>query len=169
MKGRDKPTAQRIASKYELLERAGEGGMAVVWKGLMHGAAGFTRPVAMKQIKPELRHDDRQVAMFVEEARLGSCLLHPNIAQVHDIGRLGDSYFFTMEYVHGETVRALLQLSHRTRRAIPIGCVMTVIAGAAQPASRAKPNSPVTSRIVPLIINPPCPETRYREPVTRNS
>ena len=38
MKGRD-TGKQLIAGKYELLERAGEGGMAVVWHGVMHGAA----------------------------------------------------------------------------------------------------------------------------------
>src|ERR1039457_6860862 len=84
MKGRENPEAKLIAGKYELLERAGEGGMAVVWRAVMHGAAGFSRPVALKQMKAELREEDRQVAMFVEEARLGSCLLHPNIVQVLD-------------------------------------------------------------------------------------
>ena len=66
MKGRETAGAKLIAGKYELLERAGEGGMAVVWRGIMHGAAGFSRPVALKQMKPELREQDRQVAMFVE-------------------------------------------------------------------------------------------------------
>ena len=55
MKGREPSGAKLIAGKYELLDRAGEGGMAVVWRGVMHGAAGFSRPVALKQMKPELR------------------------------------------------------------------------------------------------------------------
>jgi serine/threonine protein kinase len=110
MKGREKPTAKRIAGKYELLEYAGEGGMAVVWRGLMHGAAGFARKVAMKQIKPELRHDSRQVAMFVEEARLGSCLLHPNIAQVLDfIDDEQGAYWLVTEWVDGMDLGTLLR------------------------------------------------------------
>ncbi|MBA3457638.1 MAG: protein kinase [Deltaproteobacteria bacterium] len=58
-------------------------------------------------------------------------LNHPNVAQVFDIGKLGDSYFFTMEYVHGETVRNLLHRARSLRREIPLSCILTVIAGAA--------------------------------------
>src|SRR6185436_6612225 len=55
----------------------------------------------------------------------------PNIAAVYDIGMLGDSYFFTMEYVHGETVRSLLQRAQGLRRPVPLACVLTIVAGAA--------------------------------------
>jgi eukaryotic-like serine/threonine-protein kinase len=120
MKGREKPTAKRIAGRYELLEPAGEGGMAVVWKGMMHGAAGFTRPVAMKQIKPELRHDARQVAMFVEEARLGSCLLHPNIAQVLDfVDDDQGALWLVTEWVDGLDLGSLLRYYRARQERIP--------------------------------------------------
>ena len=110
MKGRENPGAQLIAGKYELLERAGEGGMAVVWRAVMHGAAGFSRPVALKQMKPELRNQDRQVAMFVEEARLGSCLLHPNIIQVLDfVDDDQGSYWLVTEWVEGLDLGSLLR------------------------------------------------------------
>ncbi|MBN2576453.1 MAG: serine/threonine protein kinase [Deltaproteobacteria bacterium] len=120
MKGREQAIGERIAGKYELLERAGEGGMAVVWRGLMHGAAGFSRPVAMKQIKPELRHDQRQIAMFVEEARLGSCLLHPNIAQVLDFvdDRQGALWLVT-EWVDGLDLGSLLRYYRARHERIP--------------------------------------------------
>jgi serine/threonine protein kinase len=115
MKGREKSRAPLIAGKYELIEQAGEGGMAVVWKAVMHGAAGFSRPVALKQIKPELRDQDRQVAMFVEEARLGSCLLHPNIAQVLDfVEDEKDAYWLVTEWVEGLDLGSLLRY-YRTR------------------------------------------------------
>ena len=47
--------------------------------------------------------------MFLEEARLAAQLDHPNVVQVHDIGQEGGEYFFTMEYVHGETLLAILR------------------------------------------------------------
>src|SRR5664279_4948987 len=109
MKGRD-ADKQLIAGKYERMERAGEGGMAVVWRGAMHGAAGFSRPVALKQMKAELRDQDREVAMFVEEARLGSCLLHPNILQVLDF--VDDDqglYWLVTEWVEGVDLGSLLR------------------------------------------------------------
>jgi serine/threonine protein kinase len=129
MKPRERPKQNLIAGKYELLERAGEGGMAVVWKGLMHGAAGFTRPVAMKQIKPELRHDDRQVAMFVEEARLGSCLLHPNIAQVLDfVDDEHGAFWLVTEWVEGLDLGSLLRFyrSRQERIAWPLAALVGV-------------------------------------------
>lgn len=120
MTGSKKPPHQMVAGKYELLERAGEGGMAVVWKATMHGAAGFSRPVALKRIKPELQHDERQVAMFVEEARLGSCLLHPNIAQVLDFISDDDgAYWLVTEWVEGLDFGSLLRYYRNRDERIP--------------------------------------------------
>jgi len=75
---------QLIANKYELIEVAGRGGMATVWRGVMRGAANFARPVAVKHILPQLSSNPEFVAMFVEEARVGSQLQHPNIVQIID-------------------------------------------------------------------------------------
>jgi len=98
--------AGRIAGKYELVEKAGDGGMATVWRGLMHGAAGFRRPVAIKRIRQELMANPEFVAMFVEEARLGSQLLHSNIVQVYDFERdEKGAYFLVLEWVEGLDLR----------------------------------------------------------------
>ncbi len=43
-----------VDGRYELCELAGEGGMASVWKGKVLGAAGFSRPVAIKKMKEQL-------------------------------------------------------------------------------------------------------------------
>jgi serine/threonine-protein kinase len=120
MKGSGNAKGQLIAGKYELLERAGEGGMAVVWRAVMYGAAGFSRPVALKQMKPELREQDRQVAMFVEEARLGSFLLHPNIAQVLDfVDDDKGSYWLVTEWVEGLDLGSLLCYYRSRQERIP--------------------------------------------------
>lgn len=96
------PRDKLIANKYELIEPAGEGGMASVWKGLTHGADGFTKQVAIKRVLPGLAADNKFAHMFVEEARVVSDLQHPNIVQVHDFDRdeLGN-YFIVMEWVEG--------------------------------------------------------------------
>ncbi len=91
-----------VAGKYELIEPAGEGGMASVWRGVTHGAAGFTRPVAIKRILPKLAVDSAFAALFVEEARVVSDLSHPNIVQIHDFDRDADGrHFIVMEWVEG--------------------------------------------------------------------
>ncbi len=119
------------ANSYEILAKLATGGMAEIFLARGASTAGVERYVVLKRI---LRHraDDAQfVRMFLDEARLAAQLQHPNIAPVYDIGKLGDSYFFTMEYVHGETVRALLQRSHALRSPIPIASVLVIGAGTA--------------------------------------
>src|SRR5262245_45750883 len=91
-----------IAGKYELLELAGQGGMAPVGRGVARGAAGFSRPVAIKTIRPEFKADADYVAMFVEEARVGAGLMHPNIVQVFDFGvDQRQAHYLVMEWVDG--------------------------------------------------------------------
>ncbi len=75
-----------LAGKYELVSELGSGGMAVVWEGLVHGANGFRKPVAIKRILPRYRGYPDLVEMFVEEARVGAALRHPNIVEISDFG-----------------------------------------------------------------------------------
>ncbi len=91
-----------VGHRYELVEVAGEGGMATVWRGLMRGAAGWERPVAVKKMKPEFRAVKNYIDMFVEEARVGSELNHPNIVQVYDFCMDAEkSYYLVMEWIEG--------------------------------------------------------------------
>ncbi len=93
---------QVVDGKYELVELAGEGGMATVYRALARGAAGFSRVVAVKKLKRELRSIRNYIDMFVEEARVGSDLAHPNIVQVYDfVGDDDGSYYLVMEWVEG--------------------------------------------------------------------
>ncbi len=101
-------TRRLAGGKYELLEFVGQGGMAEVWRALMHGAAGFNRPVAIKRILPTLSAVPDFVAMFVEEARVGSQLLHPNIAQVYDFDQERGEYFLVLEWIEGLDLRRYL-------------------------------------------------------------
>jgi serine/threonine protein kinase len=104
---RDVP-GRRIAGKYELLERAGEGGMAVVWRAMTIGVGGFERPVAVKRTLPALAANPEFVQMFVEEARVGATLDHPNIVHIHDFAadEHGDLYL-VMEWVEGLDLRRM--------------------------------------------------------------
>jgi len=119
------------ASSYEILAKLATGGMAEIFLARAASTAGMERYVVLKRVLRDRASDAAFVRMFLDEARLAAQLQHPNIAQVYDIGKLGDSYFFTMEYVHGETVRALLHRSHGLRRPIPLGTMLTISAGAA--------------------------------------
>lgn len=90
-----------IAGKYELVEVAGSGGMAVVWRAIQRGVAGFERPVGLKRVKEEFAHDEQFSAMFVEEARVAAQLVHPNVVQIYDFGLDSHRYYLVMEWVDG--------------------------------------------------------------------
>jgi eukaryotic-like serine/threonine-protein kinase len=91
-----------LTGKYELLERAGAGGMAVVWRGRTLGASGFTRLVAIKRIISHLARSEEFVRMFVEESRVVSELAHPGIAQIHDFDQDEEGHhFLVLEWVEG--------------------------------------------------------------------
>ncbi len=111
---------KRIGGKYELIEPIGEGGMASVWRGITHGAAGFTRSVAIKRVLPSYRQDENFLAMFVEEARVVSELQHPNIVQIHDFDRdeLG-AFFIVMEWVDGLDIRRYAEAYHSNAELSP--------------------------------------------------
>jgi serine/threonine protein kinase len=119
------------ANSYQILAKLAAGGMAEIFLARGASSASVERYCVLKRILRERANDAQFVQMFLDEARLAAQLQHPNIASVYDIGMLGESYFFTMEYVHGETVRSLLQRAHERHRALPLACVLTIIAGAA--------------------------------------
>ncbi len=90
-----------IDGKYELVDVAGAGGMAIVWRAIQRGPAGFQRPVAIKRIKEDVALEAKFREMFVEEARVSAQLHHPNIVQIFDFGDDGGHYYLVMEWVEG--------------------------------------------------------------------
>ncbi|MEM7605942.1 MAG: serine/threonine-protein kinase [Myxococcota bacterium] len=93
---------RRLGGKYELIQLAGEGGMAEVFRAHTLGARGFRRSVAVKRILDHLSGDPNFVAMFVEEARVTAALQHPNVVQIHDFDEDEDGCFFlVMEWIEG--------------------------------------------------------------------
>ena len=94
---------------YYLLEKIAVGGMAELFKAQQRGAAGFQKIVAIKRILPHLNDNEDFVTMFIDEAKLAAQLTHPNIVQIFDLGKAGNSYYIAMEYVNGRDLRTLLR------------------------------------------------------------
>ncbi len=88
-------------SGFEIRERLGAGGMAVVWKAYQ---ASLDRVVAIKVLRSEYAADPEEVRLFMDEARSAAKLSHPNIVQVHDTGSENGIHYFVMEYIAGRTV-----------------------------------------------------------------
>ena len=80
--------------------------MATVHRAIERGIEGFERVVALKRLLPHLAEDEDFVRAFVREAKLASLLQHGNIVQLYELGRVGASYFISMEYIPGRDLRA---------------------------------------------------------------
>jgi len=120
-------TAPEEFGPYIVYERLGVGGMATVHRAKKRGIAGFERGVALKRMLPHLAEDAEFINSFVREAKLASLLVHPNIAQIHDFGRVGAIYYIAMEHVDGFDVRKMLRYSNRHKEPLPLNVVMSIL------------------------------------------
>jgi serine/threonine protein kinase len=105
---------------FEIVRKLARGGMAEIFLARTRGPSGFEKLVVLKKILPKYAGKRRFVQLFLEEAKLAASLDHPNIAQVYDIGMVDGSYFFTMEYLHGQDLRSILHRAWRTGDRLPI-------------------------------------------------
>jgi len=117
--------------KYEIIQRIAFGGMAEIYLARASGIEGFEKVVVLKRILPQYAADREFVQMFLREARLAATLDQANIAHVYDIGEEGGSYFYTMEYLHGQDVRGIMRTLKRRDQRLPLEHALGIIMGAA--------------------------------------
>ncbi len=95
-----------LAGRYELLEKIGEGGMAVVFKAKDRTLGRF---VALKILRPEYTQDEAFIESFLRESQLVAGIVDPNIVQVYDVGQEGNIHYIVMELVEGETLSEIIK------------------------------------------------------------
>jgi serine/threonine protein kinase len=100
--------------RYKIVRRLAIGGMAEVFLAKVAGPGGFEKLVVLKRILPQLADSEMYVKMFLEEARVAAQLDHPNIVHVFDFGEIDGTYFLTMEYVEGATLKQLARWGAQT-------------------------------------------------------
>ena len=114
--------AGRRVGKYELVTRLSVGGMAELYLAVLPGPGGFKKLVALKMILPDVRRDESFVAMFLDEARLTAGLSHPHLGQVYELGHEPETgeLYLAMEYVAGQTLRAVMRRAQRSAQPLPV-------------------------------------------------
>jgi serine/threonine-protein kinase len=99
------PGTGRTISRYELLERLGQGAMGVVWRARDRE---LLREVALKLLPADVVAEPLARATLLREARTASRLNHPNIATIYEVGEADGQVFIAMELVEGRPLRALI-------------------------------------------------------------
>jgi serine/threonine protein kinase len=105
--------------EFDVLAPISEGGMASVWLG--RATAHPERLVALKVIRPEYGRNKEFVAMFMDEARIASRLVHPNIVSIVGVGYDGERHFLAMEMLRGHTLLAVWKAAHARGKRLPYG------------------------------------------------
>ncbi|MEZ4360014.1 MAG: serine/threonine-protein kinase [Kofleriaceae bacterium] len=111
--------------RYLLLQRLSRGGMGEIFLA-KHGLAGFEKLAVIKKVLPHLAEDAQFISRFVDEAQVAIKLAHVNIAQVFEVGRVGDEYFLGLEYVEGRDLRRTLSLLAQQNRRFPVDMALLI-------------------------------------------
>jgi len=65
--------------------------------------------VALKILKPEIAADRGAAERFINEVRLSRRITHKNVCRVYEFSRAGSTAYLSMEFVEGESLRAILE------------------------------------------------------------
>lgn len=95
-----------LKGRYELIEKIGEGGMAIVYKGKDRF---LNRYVAIKILRPEFIKDEKFIENFRKESQAAAGLSHPNIVNVYDVGEEGNIHFIVMELIDGKSLSQVIE------------------------------------------------------------
>ena len=95
-----------FASRYEVIEELGKGGMGRVYKALDKE---INEEVAIKLLKPEIASDESTVERFRNELKFARKISHKNVCRMYHLSKEEETPYITMEYVPGEDLKSLVK------------------------------------------------------------
>jgi serine/threonine protein kinase len=112
-------TGATFAGRYQVIEELGKGGMGKVYKVF---DTKIKEKVALKLIKPEIASDKETIERFSNELRLARKIRHKNVCGMFDLGETEGTHFITMEYVHGQDLKSMIQMTG----SLNVGAVLSI-------------------------------------------
>ena len=155
--GRQDPSLPQVFGRYLLVQRLSRGGMGEIFLA-KHGLAGFEKLAVIKKVLPHLAADAQFISRFVDEAQVAIKLQHVNVAQVFEVGRVGDEYFLALEYVEGRDLRRTLALLGHRRTRLPVDLALFIareLANGLAYAHRRTSSDGASLHLVHCDISPP--------------
>ncbi len=119
----NQPIEFKDTYQFRLIRKIADGGMGSIYEATLFGSEGFEKTVTVKTIREKFTDDRDFVDMFIGEAKLVADLVHQNIVQIYKLGRIGNTYYIAMEYVHGINLQEFMNrhLEMGTRVPIDLG------------------------------------------------
>jgi eukaryotic-like serine/threonine-protein kinase len=111
--------------RYTVCGSMGSGGQGLILYGRLTGPAGFSRMVALKRVRPDLNSTNAK-AMLLDEARLASRVVHPNVVQTLDVVLHEEELVLVMELVMGQSLAYLT----KEQTMLPWPIATAIVAGA---------------------------------------
>lgn len=94
--------------------------MAEIFKGLTYDFSGIKKFIVIKRILPHIAANKEFIDMLVSEAKIAVSLSHGNIAQIYDLGKVGNDYFIVMEFVDGKSLSQIQRKCQEKGVLIPV-------------------------------------------------
>src|SRR5687768_1274246 len=113
---------------FEVLARIDTTRTTQTFVAMRVGAEGFQRVVCLRTLMPELCVDEAARTAFASSAKLAAKLNHPACVGVEAFGQERGIYYFTTEFVPGETWENVLTQAARAKEVLPPEIVVHVVA-----------------------------------------
>jgi serine/threonine protein kinase/tetratricopeptide (TPR) repeat protein len=101
-------TGSTLASRYQIIEELGHGGMGRVYKVF---DTDIKEKIALKLLRPEIALDKETIERFSNELKLARKISHRNVCRMFDLGKAEGTTFITMEFVPGEDLKKFIRKS----------------------------------------------------------
>lgn len=121
---------QDSSPRYRVLGSIHRGGMGEILLAKVEGPEGFSRKVVLKGLLNRLSKDDVSYRLFMREARLMSCLDHPNIVRVFDLATIKDRPYLAMEYLRGRNFHQVIQRAAVKTQGVPVRIALAIVSQA---------------------------------------
>src|SRR5437870_4703151 len=118
---------QRVG-RYTLVDHLASGGMAEIFLARHEVEGGFAKELVLKILQGRYAENPDVVRMFVDEARLGAKLNHPNIVDVYDVGVDGGLHYIAMEHIPGKTLTDVVRRALEVSNPLPLDHAAYIVA-----------------------------------------
>lgn len=148
----------KTIGRYHLIRRIAVGGMAEVFLAETEPAHGIVRRCVVKRILPNLAFSNDFSKAFIDEARIGMSLNHPNLVTILDFDEVDGQPFLVLEYVDGPNLATLSEVIAKQGERMPvqIAChiIINVLKGLSY-AHNAVDETGIPLQIIHRDVNPP--------------